>query len=72
MKSSEIAGKKVLDIDANTVGKVSYIEFDLMAGVVTSVGVSPGFMKKKFEIKPEDIKTVGDTIILNIAKEDLI
>ncbi|MEA1993558.1 MAG: PRC-barrel domain-containing protein [Euryarchaeota archaeon] len=72
MKSSEIAGKKVFDINANEVGKVSYIEFDLMAGVVNSVGISPGLMKKKFEIRPEDIKTVGDTIILNVAKEDLI
>jgi sporulation protein YlmC with PRC-barrel domain len=72
MKASDIMGKKVIDMNANTVGKVSDIEFDLVDGIITSIKISLGLMKKKIEIKPEDIKTVGDTIILNIPKDDIV
>lgn len=47
MKTSDIIGKKVFDINANEVGKVSYIDFDLMDGVVNSIGISIGLMKKR-------------------------
>jgi len=72
MKTSDIIGKKVFDINANEVGKVSYIDFDLTDGMVNSIGISTGLMKKKIEIKPEDIKTVGDTIILNVSKDEIL
>ena len=72
MKASDIIGKKVIDVNANTVGKVSDIEFDLVGGVITSIKISPGLMKKKTAINPEDIKTVGDAIILNIVKDEIV
>ena len=71
MKNSDIMGKKVFDINANKVGKVSDIDFDLVDGVINSIEISTGLMKKNIGIKPEDIKTVGDTIILNISKDEI-
>ncbi len=72
MKVSEITGKNVLDINANKVGKVVDIKIDLEEGRIVALQVRPGLMKKKIDIEPEYVKKVGDTIILNVAKDDIL
>ncbi len=70
MKTSELFGKEVLDANANRVGKVTDIEFDLSLGVVNNLIVKAGFTKK-FTIPLSNIDKMGDKIILRIRGEEL-
>ena len=42
MKTKELFGKEVLDINANRVGKVSDIDVDVVQGIVNSMIVKGG------------------------------
>ncbi len=70
MKTSELFGKEVLDANANRVGKVTDVEFDLSLGVVNNLIVKAGFTKK-FTIPLSSIDKIGDKIILRIRGEEL-
>ncbi|MGZ7118857.1 MAG: PRC-barrel domain-containing protein [Methanobacterium sp.] len=69
MLVSELLGKKVVDKSAMEIGKVSDVDLKLKQGLVNSITVSTGDMwlrNKNFEIKPSDIKQIGDYILLNL------
>jgi len=70
MKTSELFGKEVLDANANRVGKVADIEFDLSQGVVNNLIVKAGFTKK-LTIPLSSIDKMGDKIILKVKQEEL-
>ena len=72
MKTTEIIGKKVLDNNANEIGKVQEIDLELKSSSINKeIIVNSGELnirKEKYEVNPTDILTVGDYIILNISK----
>ena len=70
MNTGELFGKEVLDMDANSVGKVSDMEFDINKGIIHWLTVKAG-INKKYYISIEQIGKVGDKIILRIAKSEL-
>lgn len=69
MKVSELLGKRVLDKNANEIGKVSDMDLMPKEGVINSITVSSGEMwsrSKNFEFKPEDIHEIGDYLLLEL------
>lgn len=68
MDTGELFGKEVLDIEANSVGKVSDIDFDLQQGIISHVVVKAG-LNKKYYINIDKIEKIGDKVILNIDKD---
>ena len=75
MKCTKIIGKKVLDVNACEIGKISDIELDIEDSKITKVNLSTGELslrKHSYDICPENIKTIGDYVLLNISKKEII
>lgn len=75
MKCTEIIGKKVLDVNAYEIGKINDIELDFENSKITGVYLSSNELTLKkhiYEICPEDIKVVGDYVLLNVAQKEVI
>lgn len=75
MKCSQIIGKKVLDVNAYEIGKIGDIDLDVKDAKITKVYLSSteiSLKKHVYEICPENIKEVGDYVLLNIAKKEII
>jgi sporulation protein YlmC with PRC-barrel domain len=70
MNTGELFGKEVLDMNANSVGKVSDIEFDLGQGVISHIVVRAG-LNKKYYVGIDKIEKVGDKVILKIDKDKI-
>ena len=70
MNTGELFGKEVLDINANSIGKVSDIDFDLMGSTITHIVVKAG-LNKKYHVDPDKIDKVGDKVILNVDKDKI-
>ena len=70
MYTKELFGKEVLDVDANRIGKVGDIDFDLLEGSVNHLIVKTGLMKK-FIIGLDKIDKIGDRIILKVRTDEL-
>jgi len=71
MHTSEIIGKGVLDKDANTVGKVTNIEFNMPTWTINHLIVKMGLIKK-LNIGVEKIDKVGDKVMLKVTKDELL
>ena len=77
MKIKQLLGMKALDVNANEVGKIDDAEFDPVEGQITAMTI---ILKKNFissdkiEIDFEDVKSIGDYVLLNkeINKEAAI
>ena len=77
MKIKQLLGMKALDANANEVGKIDDAEFDPVEGQITAMTI---ILKKNFissdkiEIDFEDVKSIGDYVLLNkeINKEAAI
>ena len=77
MKIKQLLGMKALDANANEVGKIDDAEFDPVEGKITAMTI---ILKKnlissdKIEIDFEDVKSIGDYVLLNkeINKEAAI
>lgn len=71
MKSSELMGKKVIDIDAFEVGKVHDLDLNTEKWDIEGIYVSSGILGSDFRVSIEDIAKVGDFVILKtkIKKE---
>ena len=77
MKIKQLLGMKALDANANEVGKIDDAEFDPVEGKITAMTI---ILKKNFissdkiEIDFEDVKSIGDYVLLNkeINKEAAI
>ena len=77
MKIKQLLGMMALDVNANEVGKIDDAEFDPQEGQITAITI---VLKKNFissnkiEIDFEDVKSIGDYVLLNkeINKEAAI
>lgn len=74
MKTSKIIGKKVLDCEANEMGKVSDVDIDLKSNCINKVIINTGELslrKVNYEVTPDMIAQVGDYILLNVSNSEL-
>ena len=77
MKIKQLLGMMALDANANEVGKIDDAEFDPIEGQITAITI---VLKKNFissnkiEIDFEDVKSIGDYVLLDkeINKEAAI
>jgi len=70
MKAKSLIGTKVYDKDAIEIGKISDIEINTSSFSVEKIFIKSG-MTKQHEIGPQHIDRVGDSVILNVKKDDL-
>ena len=70
MKTSELFGKEVLDVEANRIGKVVDIDFDVAQGTVSNLLVKAG-LTKKYLIPLASIDKVGDKVILRVKGSEI-
>jgi len=70
MNTNELFGKEVLDANANIIGKVSDIDFDLIKGTIHHIIVKAGLIKK-YVISLEKIDRLGDKLTLRITEDEL-
>jgi sporulation protein YlmC with PRC-barrel domain len=70
MNTKELFGKEILDVNANRVGKISDIDFDMQQGVINHIVVKAG-LTKKYDITLDKIDKIGDKIILKIGEDQL-
>jgi len=74
MKVSEFLGTRVLDKNGFEIGKVSDMLIDPTEGLINFITISTGefgIRKKDLEIKSNDIRVMGDYLLLNIGKDDI-
>lgn len=75
MKTTQILGKKVLDSNANEIGKVHDIDLNFKSNNINTITINSGELslrKNIYEITPDNISQVGDYMLLNISKSDLL
>ena len=75
MKVSEFLGTRVLDKNAFEIGKVSDMFIDPVEGIINVITISAnefGIRRKDIEIKPEQIDVLGEYLVLNVDKEDIL
>ena len=70
MNTKELFGKEVLDVNANRIGKVSDIDFDMQQGVINHIVIKAG-LTKKYHITLDKIEKIGDKVILKITEDEL-
>ena len=70
MITKDLFDKEVLDINADKVGKLLDIDFDLKSGIVNHIIVQSGLFKQ-YDINVSQIDKIGDKLILGITKKDL-
>ena len=70
MITRDFLGKEVIDDDANSIGKVTEIDFDAHKGTLNFFEVKRGW-GKKLHITFDKITKIGDKVVLNIKKEQL-
>ncbi|MDO5851124.1 MAG: PRC-barrel domain-containing protein [Methanobacteriaceae archaeon] len=73
MKINDIIGRKIIDKNANDIGKISELLLNTETFEITSFIASIGnpLSKKYYSIKTADINALGDYIQLKIDKNDL-
>jgi len=70
MNTKDLLKKEVLDLNANKVGYVADMDFDLKQGSITHIIVQSGVFKK-LTISIDQIDKIGDKLTLGITKYDL-
>ena len=74
MKTSKIIGKKVLDCNANDVGKVQDVDIDIKSNNINEIIINSGELslrKVNIEVTPDMIAQVGDYLLLNVSKSEI-
>ena len=74
MKISELIGKKVLDDNANEIGKIQDSDINLKENTISEITINPNELslrKVNFKITPEMVSEVGDYLLLNISKSEI-
>jgi len=74
MQVSDFLGKKVIDENAIEIGKISDVDLLPSEGLINSITVSTGdtlLRNKTFQIKPNDIKQVGDYVLLKLGRNSI-
>lgn len=75
MKVTQIIGKKVLDGQVNEVGKIQDIDIDLKEKTINSITISTNELslrKVTFDITTDVISEIGDYVLLNVPKSEII
>jgi len=70
MLVKNLFSREVIDDRGDKVGKVTDMDVDMKAGVINYIVISTGFMNKR-DVRLDKIKSVGDTVILNVKKDAL-
>ena len=70
MNTKELFSKRVLDVNANKIGKVTDMDFNIQKGLINSIVVKAG-LTKKYHISLDKIGQIGDDIMLKISKDEL-
>ena len=70
MNVKELLGREVLDANAEIIGRVSDIEFDIDQGFISNVVVKAG-MIRKYDVKFDNIAKIGDKVVLRVSEEEL-
>lgn len=70
MNTSELFGKEVLDANANKIGKVIDLNFDIQNGMIDSIIIKAGLTKRR-AISLDKIDKIGDKILLKIVEDEL-
>ena len=70
MNTKELFGKEVLDANANSIGKVADIDFDIRQGALNHIVVKAG-LKRIYVISLDKIEKIGDKVILAIRQGEL-
>lgn len=70
MNFKELLGREVLDANAEIIGRVSDIEFDVERGVISNVVVKAG-MLRKYDVRFDNIAKIGDKVVLKLSQEEL-
>ena len=70
MNTRELFSKRVLDVNANEIGKVTDMDFNIQKGLINSIVVKAG-LTKKYHISLDKIGQIGDDIMLKISKDEL-
>lgn len=70
MLTKDLFARKIIDEQGNRVGRIADMDIDINNGTINYLVISTGFLSKK-KIKLDQIKSVGDEIILNIRKNTL-
>ncbi|WP_302290208.1 PRC-barrel domain-containing protein [Methanosphaera stadtmanae] len=66
--------KKVLDDNANEIGKIQDIDINLKENTISEITINPNELslrKVNFKITPEMVSEVGDYLLLNISKSEI-
>ncbi len=70
MKIKNLLGMKVLDTNANEVGKINDVEFDEDNGKINDITISlkKNLLDKNNDVivKYENVKSIGDYVLLDI------
>jgi sporulation protein YlmC with PRC-barrel domain len=69
MLLKDILGKEVLDSKGDLSGRVSDMEINLSTGIVRQIFIKSGLFRT-ISLKPDDIITAGDRIIMRHRKAD--
>lgn len=69
MNTKEVFKKEVFDSNANQIGKVVDLIFDLPNGTISHIVVKTGLVKKR-EIPVELIDKLGDSIVLTLSIDE--
>jgi len=70
--SLEIRGMRVFDSDGKDLGVVSDVELTGNTNKINALGVKQGLFGKKIIIPYNYVEKVGDGVILNVAKKDVL
>ena len=70
MKIKNFLGMKVLDTNANEVGKINDVDFDTESGKISEISISlkKNILDKNNDVvvKYDNVKSIGDYVLLNI------
>lgn len=75
MKTSKIIGKKVIDSEANEAGKVQDIDLNILSNNINKIFINSGeisLRKVNYEVTPDMIAQIGDYILLNVSKSEIV
>jgi sporulation protein YlmC with PRC-barrel domain len=67
MNASQLIGKEVLDVHANSVGKVADFDLNFPQWTVSRIIVKMG-MLKKVPVEVDKIDKIGDKVLLKITR----
>ncbi|HEX75770.1 MAG TPA: hypothetical protein G4O12_04215 [Dehalococcoidia bacterium] len=70
MNVKELLGKEVLDVHGDKIGKVADLDVDMLHAVINHVILKSG-LTKKYNIKVDEIVTIGDKVILRTGADEL-